>query len=390
MNCILHVGAGKCGSSSLQHALSLRPVFSAEDGSANYEYVCINPVSCQSLQRKAKIVHSASFAPHGYAVSINALRFVNDEIYLNRICDDFSKSLSSSVVQIISSEAWIDQAHLFRDYNLLPRLGLKAKVIIFVRPQISWLNSAWWQWGAWAGQEFEAWLEGFAQHRAKWADRVLEWQQVPGVESVVIHSTFRDVVEVFFEEIGATLPDVEKTNQGLDEEVLRFYQRNRSFRPHEYAPLVDFVLQKRLPPAAKGTPWVIPHDVVARLIDYYRDNNKHLLSLVSESEREIIENDPRWWDAAAFRHHEVRPSGPIMQANEELENLARRAIQAVVSLDEQLRSALAHVPKDQQLAVAQEQIARTEQLLAAEKRKWVPQHLRKAVSINGIRRLMSL
>jgi hypothetical protein len=85
MNCILHVGAGKCGSSSLQAALSSRPSFSAGDGSA-YEYVCIGPPQ-SGLSRKTAITHAASRSPHGYLGSAKAETWAEDEAYFSRLVE---------------------------------------------------------------------------------------------------------------------------------------------------------------------------------------------------------------------------------------------------------------------------------------------------------------
>jgi len=41
-----------------------------------------------------------------------------------------------------------------------PDSNRDVELIAFVRPQVKWINSAWWQWGAWdANNDFESWLE---------------------------------------------------------------------------------------------------------------------------------------------------------------------------------------------------------------------------------------
>jgi hypothetical protein len=261
---------------------------------------------------------------------------------------------------------------------------------MFVRPQVSWINSAWWQWGAWSGRAFDHWLETTAKGGSNWTNHIRRWQKVPGVESVEMYSATRDVLATFFGALGAPVPEVETSNASLDIDILRFLQRNREFRLHEHTSSIDFILQRSLQSNSGGTPWVIPYAKIAELIDYYRAQNKELLSVISDTERGVIENDPHWWDAEAYQNREVVSPEPPMATVDDVEALARRAIHSVVRLDERLRSLRANVAKDQQLAIAQEQIEHLEHLLAAEKGKSLPQYLRKAVSINGIRRLMGL
>jgi hypothetical protein len=311
----------------------------------------------------------------------------------------FADLLAGGFTPILSWEDWINEAGLFSELRILPRLGLHAKVIVFIRPQISWINSAWWQWGAWSGLDFERWLSARAVPMLGWAELIENWQAVPGVESVDVYAATRDVVATFYHAIEAEPPGSGFSNISLDTAILRFFQRNSEFRPHEHASQIDFVLQRCIAAGAKRTPWVIPQAKIAELIDYFRPSNERLLALVSPNERTLIENDPGWWDADAYRDREAVPPGPIEAELGDIEDLARRAIEAVVRLDAQIRS-LPPGPETgeprpcglaalkSRLEIAEATIHRLEAELTSERTKLLPRKLRKAMSINGLRRMI--
>lgn len=351
MNCILHIGSGKCGSSTLQAALSQKPVFTTEDASHRYEYVCLERPEA-GLLRGPRLTRIALRGPYGYASSISAEELATNADYLELLRQALARIREQGATPILSCEAWTHEHGVFMEHDLLPRLGLDVKVVLFIRPQVPWINSAWWQWGAWSGHELNHWIETTAKGSPHWMYHVRQWQRVTGVKSIEVYSTTRDVISTFFDALGATVPQVAKSNTSLNAEILRFFQRNREFRSHEHASEIDFILQRCLPSGPKDTPWVIPHAKIAELIDYYRDGNKELLSLVSESERKLIEIDPHWWDADAYRDQEVVSPEPPSPTVEEVENLTRRAIRALIGLDEQLRSVRAHVSADQPLSIA--------------------------------------
>ena len=146
MNCILHIGAGKCGSSSLQTALSRNPTFTGGNG-ATYKYVCIDPPGPRLL-RDGEVLRAANVNPHQYCCSRPASLWAPEKCTIKSLTQQFDDLLGGGFTPILSWEDWINEAGLFSELRILPRLGLSAKIIVFIRPQIPWINSAWWQWGA--------------------------------------------------------------------------------------------------------------------------------------------------------------------------------------------------------------------------------------------------
>ena len=159
------------------------------------------------------------------------------------------------------------------------------------------------------------------------------------------------------------------------------------------------MLQRCLAAGAKRTPWVIPQAKIAELIDHFRPSNEQLLALLSPIERTLIENDPGWWDADTYRDREAVPPGPIEAELGDIKDLARRAIRAVVMLDARIRS-LQPGPAPSKpspcdlaalkgrLEIAEATIHSLEAELISERTKMLPRKLRKAISINGLRRMI--
>jgi hypothetical protein len=383
MTVILHVGAGKCGSSSLQAQLSSCPLLSADDESARYEYVCITQDG--NLLRRDTIQWQARLSPYEVQVSAGAEKqWATDAAALEQLSLQFQAVLADGRTPIASQESWLGQASIFKANEILPRLSLRAKVVVFVRPQIPWLNSAWWQWGVWSQLDFRNFIEG-NKPSARWSAMTDTWRSVPGVDEVEIHLA-GDVVATFFRSIGIAMEGGKRRNVSLDENLLRYLRTRPDLRP-AHSPVVEFVLEQRLAANAKGTPWVVQPEQISDLIDYYRADNLDLLSRVSSDARQAIERDSMWWDAAAYSQREAVPAELAEPGIEALKDVAGRAIDAVISLDGRVR----------QLEESQRQLTRAaeaalyEPATAAEAAKPKPMaaRLRKAISINGIRRMIS-
>jgi hypothetical protein len=252
---------------------------------------------------------TAAKSAYGYSASVSARQFSDP------IPGDLKKWFRAlereSVVPILSFEGWMNEAALFRKREILRKLGLEASVVMFIRPQISWINSAWWQWGVWTKYSFANWLKRW-KSKACWASAAQQWQQVPGVRDVQVFTTAGDVVETFFDYLDAPLSgDTWRKNFSLDGNVLRLLQRNRALRAGRQQSAMHVMLGKHLAPGTSPAPWVIRQQLAADLIEYYREDNEALLGLVNEKTRQEISSDPRWWEASAFADKRVERPGRI-------------------------------------------------------------------------------
>ncbi len=393
MTIILHVGSKKCGSSSLQAQLSNSPLLSADDGSAHYEYVCI--MRDGNLLRCEQILAHTRRTPYQCQVSAEAKwPWATDAAALKRLSLQLQSILADGRTPIASQESWLLESDIFKASETFPRLGLRAKVVVFVRPQVPWMNSLWWQSGAWSSMALCEFIETH-KRSARWAAVTDAWRSVPGVDEVEIHLV-GDVVATFFRSIGIAVEGGKRRNVSLDENLLSYLRTRPDLRP-VHNPVVDFVLEQRLAPNAKGTPWVVQPEQTSDLIEYYRADNLDLLSLVSSEARQAIEQDPMWWDAAAYREREIVPADLAEPGIDALKDVAGRAVDAVISLDGRVRQLeesqrqLIDALEAQRRSTTAAEAALYETATATEAAKPKPMatRLRKAISINGIRRMMS-
>lgn len=392
MDIIVHVGAPKCGSSSVQALLSSRPLLSADDGSAHYEYVCITRHG--ELLRRHQIQHHARLTAYEVQVSAGAeCPWATDASALARLAKQFQAILAEGRIPIISQESYFNQANLFDANDIFPRLGLRAKVVAFVRPQVSWLNSAWWQWAVWSNDDVPSWIEG-TKPSLHWTGPLGAWRSVRGVVSVESRPIAGDVVAAFLGSIGISFEGEKRRNVSLDENLLN-YLRTRPDLRSAAKPLVDFILEQRLAAGSKPMPWVLDHDRIADLIAYFRADNLALRSLFSPEDARAMEQEPMWWDPAAYSGRQPVPAGPVELTIEDLRDICGRAVDAVIDLDGRVRRL--EVSERALKGALEAQPAHTaERVLALEAQltRMVPAplplvpRLRKAISINGIRRLV--
>jgi hypothetical protein len=336
MHLILHIGAGRCGSSSLQTLLSQQPFWTADDASQRYEYVCILPDG--NLLRGAHLRRTAKSFPEGFCVSVGAeAAFAGDEAVLVRLSGQLRSMIDDGITPIASWEGWLTQPHFFAKHDVFRRLGVAAKLIAFVRPQLPWLNSAWWQWGAWSGQEFRQWVEA-SRPKARWATLLASWREVPGVASLETHMARRDVVKTLFASLGVSPPELARRNKGEDPVVLRLLQ-NAPDHIRSRRSSLGFVLERWLPELGKnGAPWVFTPDDAAALIEGYRADNERLLNLVSPEAKRDMLAEPEWWDANTFANRRVSSAYGAGPSADELGDFAKRALRAIAKLDERVRS----------------------------------------------------
>ncbi|NHK27001.1 hypothetical protein FF098_003665 [Parvularcula flava] len=186
---IVHIGYSKCGSSAIQHYLCRnRRLVSGQD-SLGY-FVVTNGRLIPDWQVALK--NRASLA--GYSASTGSL--ADAILSLDRHYRDNPQDRS---VPIISNENWGNNINIagLRDLPEELRARLDLHVLAWVRPQISWLQSAWWQWFAW--REDRASIETIWKtqcNTAKWTTRLERIAALDCVRRVSVRlNDGRDIIE---------------------------------------------------------------------------------------------------------------------------------------------------------------------------------------------------
>jgi len=271
---------------------------------------------------------AASNTMYGYVTAPNVL----DEQSANQ----FSKMLASvlnlrqGAVPILSNEGWVPRSEIFRKTRLLEKAGAKALVVLYIRPPLEWLNSAWWQWGAWSGHELGHWIDR-SLGNVRWNTIARRWLNVPGVVDVAVRLATLDVVADFGRLIGSELEQVGRSNAGNDRVLLRLMQKYSELRPGPHDSIIDFVMARWAPASERTVPWVIPSEKTHHVLATLREDNEQLLELVPAETAENIRSDPRWWAAEAYEAKVIEPAEATPLSVEDAEEIAVRAIRGLMA-----------------------------------------------------------
>ena len=141
-----HIGFSKTGSSSLQGYLSFNPVHETRKTHEKLMYC--------SFEKGGKIIYgedllkSAISTPLKYSSSFSGIA---EQLENSKTKLELDKIFEQGVTPIFSQEDWGRTAEHFKHSDFFGQLELDVYVIVYVRPQVDWFNSAWWQWFAWNG-----------------------------------------------------------------------------------------------------------------------------------------------------------------------------------------------------------------------------------------------
>lgn len=298
---ILHVGASKCGSTSLQTALCRRPEFTARDG-RRFAYVAIDRygalLSGPALLRRAETSFLVSTA------SPNATSAKAVDSLLAPAIPALEAMIAEGTTPILSCEGWGRNAEAFAESGFVTRLGGGAQVALFVRPPVDWMNSAWWQWGAWTPLTLDKYIDRQLP-QLRWPQLAKGWSAVPGVARVDLGLATSDIAPRFFDLIGADTPPMVQANAGVPPAFLLFMMRNRKYRPDPHSPQTEFVVARHLPPGRHPTPWVLGDAQVARIMAALGKVPAKLRKRLPPADQAEMDGDPRWTQAEAYADRRV-------------------------------------------------------------------------------------
>ena len=209
MKYIFHIGAGKTGSSAIQHALALNESKLSDAGIY---------LPAENLEDKGNVT--------GYHVwwfeSIKQMETVKA-----------SEELASKFVSVVSSaEAKGCNTILFSAENLSNPFSWsellkdvlnehEVQVLIYIRRQDDYLLSAWQQWGIKSGNTLESWMFKHIGSSGDWSVPIKEWQSIATEELLVrVYQRDRlrnqDVVDDFFDALDIEASGFARSNTGVN------------------------------------------------------------------------------------------------------------------------------------------------------------------------------
>lgn len=351
IDAVIHIGFAKCGSSALQSALSSNPVIALEN--ARYDKVIFVAVMQDGTVLHGDVLKSmAAASPFSY---VNSCGLYSDAAMKH--CAAIKETLESlsnhgANLLVFSCEGFNGKIDAARPQSMFDRLGLRRSIVCYVRNPVEWMNSAWWQWGAWGDTDLDHYVKAVTSgNLARWADRLEAWQRYAGKENLRVRLLPKDIVADFFEQIGVPEQSERpnRTNSSLPAEVVRFFQRHSILRPSPHQPKMDFILSEVLMAGTHytKTPWVLRPEHIASILRQTRRSSLKLLDFLDPAEKALCSNDAKWWDAKAFEARRAAPEADASLLNDQTLDAmlldAYRAIEQLYAENTRLKRKCFHV-----------------------------------------------
>lgn len=329
----IHAGFPKCGSSSIQTFLSGQRIFYSKDGSKLIYAVLLG----NSIVHGKSLCELIANNPTGYVSSLPwRNRKISIENYFDTVGDQLLNLLMNNHV-ILSQEAWIEEFEFWKTVDFFKKNEIEVTFICYIRPQIEWINSGWWQWGAWTESSLDNWINSIIPG-VKYFDRIIEFINIGWIKQVKVRLLNRKLLSDFSTLLNLNdsyfSTDLDKlVNKGLPNSLLRLFQLHRQLRPGPHDAVIDSILTNNL--QLKGKPaWVLDSTKITSIIRELYQNNKKLIEILDEDCRADFEADLRYWDAAAFESisKNVSPVKDVKPTYAELEEISLAAINSIVEI----------------------------------------------------------
>lgn len=322
---LLHIGAGKCGSSALQRYLSANPILPLKSG-GRLIYSAIDKTG--NILVGAMIRQRAQFSITGYVNSATLGELSRTDVQFHL---PFARD---NDLIVLSCEAWRAEPERLESQDILSIFG-SVDAIMYVRPPIQYINSAYWQWGAWEGQDISDFVDSRLSH-ACWEKSAARWDADKRVEKLTVRSLPSDIVSDFLE-----YADVETTqlpeapggnfNKSLPNSILRVMQRHPYLRRNSHDSEIDFVIEKYLSDHSGRPDWVLTPELCEHILTVTSPYNNALMERLTEEQAERIKSDNRWWEVE--KDVEVRPATPLPAADPQTDSLLASSIAQIFRME---------------------------------------------------------
>ena len=310
----LHLGLGKCGSSSIQSAFSLCPEHVDKDGDP-LRYVALGQ---EQVLGPRLVRERAQRSAHAYTASVAPAGLVRRSERSRQRAARFLQAQSGASL-FLSNEGW-SPAFAYPGFcaaieELIQQCSpRKTTAIVVVRPPVEWVNSAWWQWGAWQPEpDFERWFQSVLPSLS-WQsqlDTLKRWFPDVQLRVLPLKPTLLSDVAVLCGLEATALASVDRAaNQSLPAVVLRLYQAFPELRPGPHASGMDFSILSALADADPGVsfqraPWVINEDQIQQILTQTQAGVEALMDAMVPADAAAVQEDRRWWAAEAYNDRTI-------------------------------------------------------------------------------------
>ena len=318
--CVLHAGFGKTGSTSLQEYLVQHPELPTAD---RHRYVVINHRGEVMDGQRTGTNSPSSTTP--FLWKLDNLESIGERLV----------EVAERGIPVISQEQFTRDANRFLKRKVLRRLNAQMQVVVYVRPQIEWFNSGWWQWWEWIdtfrtpSDIVRKWGYGFL----RWREQIDWWLKNPDVDQVIVRLYRGNTISDFLDVLGATgQPD---TSHSRENPTLSFlYIKILKMFPDLREPNLSGVrferykkfIREHIPSAGEGAPWILTTEDMQLVVDHCREDNKRLMELLSPADAEAMERDQRWWSIESYRDRPLATDDDFVMTPEESETCLKAAL----------------------------------------------------------------
>jgi hypothetical protein len=291
---VLHIGFGKTGSSSIQRYLSLNGANKLLE--SDFVYCAFDQNG--EIKTGEELVDAARVSVQGYIASSHILP--SNKKTIGRLCNGLINLIDKGLIPIFSHENWVYNSDSFK--RIFSSMPLKVHAIAFVRPQVDFFNSGWWQWWYWMEQfkkpedVINSWNFGFMC----WFKHLNKWAQLLEVKKLDVILYRKDSVNDFLATLGLSMVESERINIGMNELMVKTYNaipHLRKVHDSEFDYILGPLLSSR-----ESAPWSVPFYLAEQIIEGTKNDNLKLLSLLEKHQQTEMISDSRWWSAEKYRN----------------------------------------------------------------------------------------
>ncbi len=295
MKIFLHIGSGKCASSSIQQHFSYNPIQNS------FAYGTIIPATGEILIGD-KVIEDAKQRFTDYSFSFGN-SFANP--------DNLKKSLAKCAEKfdtlLLSSESWLRQYEDFENNKEIFE-PYEVEIIFIIRPFVEWYNSAWWQWYVWdcPMERLDLFIDKHTDlinnyandKRISWAITYKQFSALDFVQKVHLLTLQKNIIEEIYSIMSIEYNELAKTvyNESLSAEILHFLLQYKNFRNVHSSP-IDFILCRHLKKRTKAS-WVLSENNIRLIL---AKSKRASLELAEFVKNEDILANPKYWEVSAYK-----------------------------------------------------------------------------------------